>query len=93
MVETPAFLGPIKLAPGITAKQVVAFIIFAVCSACVVGFIPLMMPIIMADQLQVPSDMHGRVAGSIQVIQQTAALILISIFGALADRYSLNRLN
>ena len=82
-----ARLGPITLAPGITPRQVLSFIMFAVTMGCVVGFVPLMMPFVLADQLGLSREVHGRVTGTVQVIQQVASIAFISIFGALADRH------
>jgi MFS family permease len=84
-------LGPITLAPHITPRQVFSFIMLGVTMASLGGFVQLMMPYVLTDQLGLPRDVHGRVTGTVQVVQQTASIIFISIFGALADRHGRKR--
>ena len=85
-------LGPIELAPGVQPKQVIAFVIISMCGYTVFGFIPLMLPYMLTEQLGLSVELHGRAAASVSFAQQLATIIFILLFGTLADRFGRRKL-
>jgi MFS family permease len=79
-------IGPIQLTPGVQPQQVLIFVIVSMCGYAVFGFIPLMLPYVLTEQLHLPQELQGRATASVSLAQQVATIIFIVLFGALADR-------
>jgi MFS family permease len=79
-------IGPIRLSPGVRPQQVLIFVIVSMCGNAVFGFIPLMLPYVLTEQLHLPLELQGRATASVSLAQQVATIIFIVLFGALADR-------
>lgn len=79
-------IGPIRLSPGVTAAQVLIFLFVAVAANSVFGFINLMQPFVLTEQLNLAPNEMGRVGGYLSAIQQVAVICLVGFAGGLADR-------
>ncbi len=83
--DTQQDIGPIKLAPGVTPKQIGVFLIVISAAICVLTFMPLMQPFVFTELFHIPREEQGRLAGNLATVQQIALLIFIVIWGGVAD--------
>lgn len=79
-------IGTIRLSENTEASQVYIFLTVITCLLCMRGYIALLQPLVL-DNLGVATGDHGKLTGNLATVDQIAALALISIFGALADRW------
>lgn len=79
-------IGPILLAPGVTVREILVFTFVVVAAICVLNFTALIQPFIFTEQLGVPQDQQGRLSGNLQMTQQAAVVLFLSLAGVLADR-------
>jgi MFS family permease len=81
------YLGPIKLAPGVTPREVILFLMVVAIAGVMVSYIALMQPFVYSDVLHIPAKAQGRIGGTLAAVEQTMLLLFISLAGALADRW------
>ncbi len=81
------YLGPIKLAPGVTPREVITFLVVVAIAGVMVSLLTLLQPLIFSDILHVPAKQQGRLGGALASVQQLMVLIFISLAGALSDRW------
>ncbi len=79
-------VGPIRLAPGVLPRHVLAYVTLALTAVCFTGFTPLMLPYLASARLHLPANQLGRVVGGLSGWQSLAVGALALVFGALADR-------
>ena len=79
-------LGPILLSPGVTPAQILIFTGVVLAASFSNNFANLMQPLLVTEQLRVPSAGQGVVMGALATTQQAAVLLFIALSGALADR-------
>ena len=82
-----ARLGPIRLSSGVSTRQALSFVYISLVGISIWGFIPLMLPYVLTEQVHAPAAMHGRIAGTLQLVQTFAAIVLVPLLGGLADKY------
>jgi MFS family permease len=90
--ETASRLGPIRLAPGVRPRHVVAYATLALTAVCFTGFVPLMLPYLASARLHLPANQLGRTIGGLAGWQSLAIGVLALVFGMLADRIGRQRL-
>jgi len=83
----PARLGPILLAPGVTARHAVAFVIVAMISIGLLVFLNFMQPYLLFGQIAVSPDRLGRLTSRLSVMHEIVVLVCVGPCGALADRW------
>lgn len=81
-----ARIGPIRLSPGVTAREVFIFLFVTGIAVVFVAFMGLMQPFILTEILHVPTKMQGRLSGELMTVQQLVMLVFVGFAGALADR-------
>jgi MFS family permease len=79
-------LGPILLAPGITARHAVTFVVVAVVSIGLLVFLNFMQPYLLLGQIQVPAGQLGRLTSRLSIMQEIIVMVCVGPFGALSDR-------
>jgi len=79
-------LGPIRLAPGITARHAVTFVIVALVSIGLLVFINFMQPYLLLGQIPVAAGHLGRLTSRLSIMHEIVVLLLVGPFGALSDR-------
>jgi MFS family permease len=83
---TPARIGPIVLAPGVK-RSFVWFNFLVVCSTISMSvFMASIQPYVFTEQLHIPREDQGALAGNLAGIQQIAPMIFLLFFGTLGDR-------
>lgn len=80
-------LGTILLAPGITPRQAMAYIVVSSVLTCLSGFMAIIQPYVFTEQLHILTSEQGRLTGNLSAVQQGALLVFVSLFGALSDRF------
>lgn len=81
-----ARIGPILLAPGVTAREVVAFLTVAAITGSVVAFVALIQPFVLSELIGVPTDQQGWATGTLTTLQQVVLMVTVGFTGALGDR-------
>lgn len=79
-------IGPILLAPGITAREVFIFLTVTSVASTVTMFLNVMQPFIFTEIVGIASERQGRLAGQLMTVQQLSVILLVGFSGALADR-------
>ncbi len=83
---SPARIGPIVLAPGVK-RSFVLFNLVVVCSTIAMSvFMASIQPYVFNEQLHIPRENQGQLAGNLASIQQIAPVIFLLFFGTLGDR-------
>lgn len=80
-------IGPIKLSPGVEPSQVFIFLYIVMTLSWSYAFMNLMQPILINDQLGIPSKEQGWLAGMLGTAEQAVFLVFISLAGGFADRF------
>jgi MFS family permease len=80
------YLGPIALAPGITARHAATFVCVALVSIGLLVFLNFMQPYLLLDQIPVPAGALGRLTSRLSIMHEIVVLIGVGPCGALADR-------
>jgi MFS family permease len=81
-----ARIGPIRLSPGVSAREVFIFLFVTGIAVVFTAFINLMQPYVFREMLHVPAHEQGRLAGQLMTVQQFVFLIFVGVAGSLADR-------
>lgn len=79
-------LGPIRLAPGIPAREVIVFVIIVALTSSIVSFTALMQPFVLGELAHIPVKEQGRIAGLLTTVQQVVLMLCVGFTGALGDR-------
>lgn len=79
-------IGPIRLTPGVPAREVILFLFVTGIAVVFVAFVNLMQPFVLTEIAHVPTKMQGRLAGELMTVQQIMMLLFVSLAGAMADR-------
>jgi MFS family permease len=78
--------GPVTLAAGVRPRHVVAFIVSALTAMSLLIFLNTLQPYLLTENLHLPANVQGRVSGNLVVMQETIALLLVSLIGSWSDR-------
>jgi len=79
-------LGPILLAPGITARHAATFVVVALVSIGLLVFLNFMQPYLLLGQIPVAPNLLGRLTSRLSIMHEIVVLIAVGPFGALSDR-------
>ncbi len=79
-------LGPITLIPGITRANAATAIFAAVTMNSMMAFINMLQPIVIEENLGVPTNMQGSISANLTLISEIMALSLLGVVGALSDK-------
>ncbi len=79
-------IGPVRLAPGVSASEVLIFLLIVALTGSVVSFVALMQPFILTELAHIPDAQQGRVAGGLTTLQQIVIMACVGLTGALGDR-------
>lgn len=79
-------LGPIRLAPGVERRHVIAYLFAAFVSIGLFTYLTTLTPYILDVNLGVPQDKQGGVSGRLQFWQEVVMLSCIGLWGAMSDR-------
>ena len=83
---SPTF-GPIKLAEGVTTRNVLSYLFAALISIGMFTYLMSLTPYILKVNLGIPTEEHGRVIGNLQFLQEIIVIFCIGWWGAMSDRY------
>ena len=84
--QQTAKLGPIGLMPGITRMNAYTAVFAAVTMNSMMAFINMLQPIIIDENLGVPTEMQGSISANLTLISELMALSLLGVVGALSDK-------
>ena len=76
----------IWLAPGITRRNALAYLLAAVFSVCLLAFLSFIQPYTLNVNLGIPEDQQGRATLVLGVLNEVITLLLVGPCGALSDR-------
>ncbi len=79
-------LGPIRLAPGVLPRHVLAYLFAAFISIGMFTYLVALTPYVLRVNLGLPEGDFGRASGDLQFWQEIALLSVIGWAGALSDR-------
>lgn len=79
-------IGPILLQPGVPPKEIFFYLVATMGLAFAVIFSNLMQPVILNDQLKIPTNQQGMLTGALATTQQLAVLLVIGFAGVMADK-------
>jgi len=85
--STSGSFGPIRLAPGVTRRHVLAYLFAAGISIGMFTYLMSLTPYILKVNLGIPENQHGRVIGNLQFLQEIIVMGCIGWWGAMSDRY------
>ncbi|MEE4184865.1 MAG: MFS transporter [Gammaproteobacteria bacterium] len=85
--STSGSFGPIRLAPGVTTRHVLAYLFAAGISIGMFTYLMSLTPYILKVNLGIPEAQHGRVIGNLQFLQEIIVMGCIGWWGAMSDRY------
>lgn len=83
---TDGRFGPFALAPGVTARHMVAYLYATFVSIGFFTYLATLTPYILEVNLGIPRAQHGAVAGDLQFVQELLVLLVAGLWGALSDR-------
>jgi len=86
-MSSSASFGPIKLAPGVTARHVLCYLFAAGVSIGMFTYLMTLTPYILIENLGIPEAEHGRAVGQLQFLQEIVILLTIGWWGAMSDRF------
>lgn len=86
MTDSTHTLGPIRLAPGVLRRHVIAYLFAAFVSIGLFTYLATLTPYILDVNLRVPQDNQGTVSGNLQFWQEMVMLGFIGFWGAMSDR-------
>jgi len=79
-------LGPIRLAPGVERRHVLAYLFAAFVSICLFTYLATLTPYVLEVHLKVPAGEQGSLSGALQFWQEIVLLGFIGWWGAASDR-------
>lgn len=91
MTASGARLGPVRLAPGVSKSNSVAYLYSAFAGVTLASFISVFMPYILNVNLALPLAEQGRVAGDLVFYGEVVLLALSGIVGAWSDQHGRRR--
>lgn len=74
-------------APGVTRKHAWTFLYLNLMIMPIVSFLSFSQPYVLNEIVGIPLDRQGRLTGSLILMQEIVALLLVSIVGAMSDRF------
>lgn len=80
-------IGPIEFAPGISGPNAWTFLYLNFMIMPIVAFLSISQPYVLSEIVGIPESEQGRITGYLVTMQEIVALSLISIVGALSDRF------
>lgn len=80
-------LGPLRLAPGVNAANVLTYLYVAFAGIALTTFISVIMPYVLNVNLSLPMSEQGRVAGDLVFYGEIVLIVMSSMFGAWSDRF------
>ncbi|MGI9295083.1 MAG: MFS transporter, partial [Pseudomonadales bacterium] len=78
------FLG-ISLCAGVTPRHLVAYLFVALISSGYAGLLAMLEPGLL-QELQIPYEDQGPITGNLRVLQEIIFIMMLGLYGALADR-------
>ena len=87
-VLTPANarLGPLRLAPGVSRRNVIALLIGSFFTSIVSAYLSFAQPYILNEHLHLPTGIQGSVSGDLAFFTEIALILLSGLMGAWSDR-------
>ncbi|PEQ11369.1 hypothetical protein B2G71_17605 [Novosphingobium sp. PC22D] len=79
-------IGPIVLAPGITAREVFVFLTVTGIASTLTAFLNVMQPFVYSEVVGIGAEQQGRLAGQLMTVQQFSVILFVGLAGALSDR-------
>ena len=79
--------GPFWLTPGVTPVNACTFFFSSFMFVVLVTFLNFLQPYILEEILKVPAGQQGAVTGSLNVVHEGIALMVMGIVGAISDRH------
>jgi MFS family permease len=86
VIPLPQTLGPIRLAPGVRRRHVLAYLFAAFVSIGLFTYLSTLTPYVLDVALRVPAGEQGSASGSLQFWQEIVMLGMIGFWGAMSDR-------
>ena len=86
MPDSPETLGPIRLAPGVRRRHVLAYLFAAFVSIGLFTYLATLTPYVLDVNLRVPQGEQGTVSGNLQFWQEMVMLAFSGFWGAMSDR-------
>ncbi len=86
-VPGTACFGPIRLAPGVRAGNVLTYLYIAFAGVALTSFVSVIMPYILNVNVGLPMSEQGRVAGDLVFYGEFVLIVMSGIFGAWSDRF------
>lgn len=78
-------VGPLRLAPGVTARQVAFYMLIVMIGGSLFIFFGVMQPYVLNEILHIDSALQGRLIGTLNSVQFGAVLLFLSVVGTVAD--------
>lgn len=80
-------LGPIRLVPGVSAKNLATLFFASFFGIASMSFINFSQPYVFTELLQIPLEEQGTLAGRLTFLQELVLLALLAPMGALSDKF------
>jgi MFS family permease len=90
--ETPARLGPIRLAPDVRPVNAATYLFAAFAGITLTTFVSVILPYILNVNLAIPFDEQGRVSGDMGFYRELVLISASSLIGAFSDRTGRKRM-
>lgn len=88
LTQGPSYrIGPIEFASGVSGVNAWTFLYLNFMIMPIVSFLSISQPYVLSEIIGIPPEEQGRITGFLVTMQEVVALALISVVGALSDRF------
>lgn len=80
-------LGPLRMTPGVTARNLFALYFASFFGIASMSFINTSQPYVLTEILNIPMAQQGTISGNLTIVQEVVLLFLLGPVGALSDKF------